>query len=439
MLCIVLKFRDSKIRKSGKGNKEVKHILFIETNTTGTGAKAMYIAKEKGYKIHFWTSDSKQYSSIKVDNPLEIADEILTIDTYNIEKMIEELNNTPYKFDGVLAFDDYHLIPAAKVAEHLGQRTYKIDALNLVRFKNLTRQHFKENITKLKFKQPKYTILDPSTNIDSENITFPCVLKPVDDSGSNGVSICRNKKDLEWAFNHEMGREKNERGYILEKKWLVEEYIEGQEYSAEMLFTSEGWKLISVTKKDIYGKHAVECGHVTSNELSPVENLEEYCINLLTIFKLNYGAAHIEFISKENGLYLVEINPRLAGDCIPDLVKIATGVDMIENIVLQAIGENSTVKLTESKAASVQFCIPEQLGTYNEILNIEKAEKVPGVQKIHTVNLPFIVEKVSSSYHRLGYVISEGLSPTDAYVSAKDAVSLLGYKMNKINELPVVK
>ncbi|EEM69075.1 MULTISPECIES: ATP-grasp domain-containing protein [Bacillus cereus group] len=417
----------------------MKHILFIETNTTGTGAKAMYIAKEKGYKIHFWTSDPKQYSSIKIDNPLNIADEILTIDTYNVEKMIEELNNTTYKFDGVLAFDDYHLIPAAKVAEHLGQRTYDTEALNLVRYKNLTRQHFKENITKLNFKQPGYAIINPSTNLNSKDISFPCVLKPVDDSGSNGVSICSNKEDLELALNHEMGREKNERGYILEKKWLVEEYIEGQEYSAEMLFTSEGWKLISVTKKDIYGKHAVECGHVTSNELSPVENLEEYCINLLTIFKLNYGAAHIEFISKDDGLYLVEINPRLAGDCIPDLVKIATGVDMIENIVFQAIGENSIVQLTESKAASVQFCMPEQLGTYHEILNIEKAEEVPGVKKVHTVNLPFVVEKVSSSYHRLGYVISEGMSPTEAYVSAKGAVSLLRCKINKMKEVSFVK
>lgn len=417
----------------------MKHILFIETNTTGTGAKAMYIAKEKGYKIHFWTSDSNQYSSIKADNPLDIADEILTIDTYDVEKMNEELNNTPYKFDGVLAFDDYHLIPAAKLAEHLGQRTHNIEALKLVRYKHLTRQHFKENVASLKFKQPKFAIINPNTDLNSEDISFPCVIKPVDDSGSNGVSICENEKDLEIAFRHEIGREKNERGYILEKKWLVEEYIKGQEYSAEMLFTAEGWKLISATKKDIYGKHAVECGHVTSNELSPVGNLEEYCTNLLSTFNLNYGAAHIEFVSKDDGLFLIEINPRLAGDCIPDLVKIATGVDMIENIVLQAIGENSTVYLTESRAASVQFCMPEQLGIYDEILNIEKAEKVPGVKKIHTVNLPFKVEKVSSSYHRLGYVISEGKSPTDAYVSAKGAASLLRYKINEMNEAPLVK
>ncbi|PGE96126.1 phosphoribosylglycinamide formyltransferase, partial [Bacillus toyonensis] len=60
----------------------MKNILFIETNTTGTGAKAMKIAQKKGYKVHFWTSDIKQYDAIKVNNPLDIADEILTIDTY---------------------------------------------------------------------------------------------------------------------------------------------------------------------------------------------------------------------------------------------------------------------------------------------------------------------------------------------------------------------
>lgn len=101
-----------------------------------------------------------------------------------------------------------------------------------------------------------------------------------------------------------------------------------------------------MTKKDIFGKHTVEYGHVTSNELSPVENVEEYCISLLIIFKLNYGAGHIEFISKDEGLYLVEVT---------------TGVDMTENIVLQSIGENSIVQLTDSRVAFVQFCIPEQL------------------------------------------------------------------------------
>jgi biotin carboxylase len=407
----------------------MKHILFIETNTTGTGAKAMGIAKEKGYKVHFWTSDITQYNSIKVNNPLDIADEILTIDTYNIEKMMLKINNLDYVFDGILAFDDYHLIPAAQIAENLNLKAPNLEALKLVRYKHLMREHFDRESGKSLFKQPNFLIVDISTDIENLPINFPCVLKPVDDSGSNGVSICNNRDELEVALQEERTRDKNERGYSLEKRWLIEEYIKGSEYSAEMLYTSEGWKLISVTKKDIYGKHAVESGHVTSNNLRPIVNLEESCIQLLSTFNLQYGAAHIEFIIKNNESYLVEINPRLAGDCIPDLVEMATGINMVEAVLDQAVGENSKLEFTKSKFAAIQFCMPEQLGNYVDVDNIEEAKNISGVVKIHTINFPFKVEKVSSSYHRLGYVISEGISAIEAATSAKIAVDLLQYEV----------
>lgn len=411
----------------------MKNILFIETNTTGTGAKAMKIAQKKGYKVHFWTSDIKQYDAIKVNNPLDIADEILTIDTYDVEKMMSKISDENYIFDGVLAFDDYHLIPATQIAQNLQLTATDLHALKLVRYKHLMREYFNKRAQDLLFKQPGFAIVDPDTNRDNIDIKFPCVLKPVDDSGSNGVSICNSEGDLKRALEAEMVRNINERGYSLERKWLIEEFIQGAEYSAEMLHTSEGWKLISVTQKDIYGIHAVESGHVTSKDLSPIKNLEEYCVQLLSEFNLQSGAAHIEFIVKDDDPYLVEINPRLAGDCIPDLVEMATGVDMVEAVLDQAVGMPIHIELQRSKSAAIQFCIPEQLGTYVGVHNVEQAESVTGVAKIHTVNLPFHVEKVSSSYHRLGYVISEGDTPIEASISAKQAVSLIQYTVQQEN------
>ncbi|MBJ7968208.1 phosphoribosylglycinamide formyltransferase, partial [Bacillus cereus] len=90
---------------------------------------------------------------------------------------------------------------------------------------------------------------------------------------------------------------------------------------------------------------------------------------------------------------------------------------MVEAVLDQAVGISIQIETQRSKSAAIQFCIPEQLGTYVEIHNVEQAENVTGVAKIHTVNLPFHVEKVSSSYHRLGYVISEGDTPIEASTS----------------------
>lgn len=74
----------------------------------------------------------------------------------------------------------------------------------------------------------------------------------------------------------------------------------------------------------------------------------------------------------------MEINPRLAGDCIPDLVEMATGVNMVEAVLDQAVGISIQIETQRSKSAAIQFCIPEQLGTYVEIHNVEQAENVTG-------------------------------------------------------------
>ena len=66
-------------------------------------------------------------------------------------------------------------------------------------------------------------------NIDeAEGLVFPVILKPRDNSGSRGVIFCNNKAELELAFNEAMQ-------YTKLDSVLVEEFIDGPEYSIESL------------------------------------------------------------------------------------------------------------------------------------------------------------------------------------------------------------
>ncbi|MBB6175470.1 biotin carboxylase [Anoxybacillus tengchongensis] len=400
------------------------HLLFVETNTTGTGTKAMKIAKQLGYKIHFWTMDLEQYKSMTDDHPLNFADRVVIIDTYDTERMKEEMVRSEVNFSGILAFDDYHLIPVAELASYLGVRGHDIEALKRARYKHIMRNYIKNKKIRY-FLQPNFHIIHHPDEVINLEISFPCVIKPVDDSGSNGVTICQNRCDLELSLREEWQRQRNERGYVLERKWLIEEWIEGQEFSAEMLYTIDGWKLISVTKKETYGSHAVECGHVTGPKLNPFYDLEERCKRLLNLLGLNYGAAHIEFFVRGNNLYLVEVNPRLAGDCIPELVELATGVDMIRHVVLQSIGKYEETVNTRRRYAAIKFILPVEQGIYQTVRGMEEAQKVAGVKRISIGKLPFKANEIKSSYQRLGFVIAEGDSMENAIASIQEAMDLL--------------
>ncbi|SDH23005.1 Biotin carboxylase [Aneurinibacillus thermoaerophilus] len=406
----------------------MKNLLFIESNTTGTGARAMKIAKQLGYQIHFWTVNPQQYKAIVDDNPLELADKVTVIDTYNIDLMKEELERSNVNFDGILAFDDYHLIPAAELTKFLGLKGHNIESLNRVRYKHLTRSYLAEHNFR-DFLQPSFHIVNCLEDLIDLKIQFPCVIKPVDDSGSNGVSICQNYNDLESSLLAELQRQHNERGYKLTRKWLIEEFIKGQEFSAEMLYTTGGWKLVSVTKKETYGSHAVECGHVTGPEINPIYDLEERCKKLLDILGLNYGAAHIEFFISGKDLYLVEVNPRLAGDCIPELVEISTGVDMVKHIVLQAIGELTDINIVKQGYAAIKFILPFERGIYTDVRGIDEAQSVKGVKRVSIVQLPFRAESIKSSYQRLGFVIAEGDSMEKAIHFTQTAINMLKWSV----------
>lgn len=406
----------------------MKNILFLESNTTGTGAKAMKIAKEKGFKIHFWTSDFKQYYSMGEDNPGNIADEFLIVDTYNVDKMKSIIKEKNFNFSGILAFDDYHLLPTALLADELDLPGHQPYSLEMIRNKRKMRDYIVQNKFNL-ISQPAYDVVTTLEDINHLKLNFPCVVKPVDDSGSNGVTVCKNKEQLRNALIIEMKREQNERGYQLAREWLIEELIVGNEFSAEMIYHDSKWKLISITEKETFGEHSVECGHVTGAVDFSNINIEEIFSKLLELFELRFGATHIEFFIHNSDLYLVEINPRLAGDCIPELVEIATGVNMIEHILMQSIGKNADISIKNNEYASIQFALPTTSGKYLEVLGFEEASKVEGFVRMVINELPYNSLEIKSSYNRLGYIITKGKTKKEAQEAAKKGIQRLEWRV----------
>ena len=99
------------------------------------------------------------------------------------------------------------------------------------------KQIFKEYLTK--FDIP--SIKDYKYN---ENIEFPVIVKPVDNSGARGISICNNKRELNDGIINSLKFSKN-------KKYLIEKYYNFKEITVFYLFDNGNYQVTLVGDRHV--------------------------------------------------------------------------------------------------------------------------------------------------------------------------------------------
>ena len=72
-----------------------------------------------------------------------------------------------------------------------------------------------------------------------EKIEFPVIVKPVDSSGSRGISVCRNKEELKRAGLKALR-------YSASKRLIIEQYIEGDEITVNYIIENGTAMLTSI-------------------------------------------------------------------------------------------------------------------------------------------------------------------------------------------------
>ena len=128
-----------------------------------------------------------------------------------------------------------------------------------------------------------------------------------------------------------------------EKSAIVEEYLEGEEYSYETISYHGKHTTLAVTKKYTTGSpHFIETGHVEPSGLSEdmLKKIEPVMFRALDALKVTDGASHGEFkITPEGKIRIIEIGSRMGGDCIgSDLVYLSTGYDFMGMLIDVACG-----------------------------------------------------------------------------------------------------
>lgn len=240
---------------------------------------------------------------------------------------------------------------------------------------------------------------------ETEGLVFPVIVKPRDNSGSRGVKLCRNAEELKASIEEALENSKLD-------TVLVEEFIEGPEYSIEGLHYDGKSEVIQFTeKKTTEFPYNVELGHKQPANLTEKQKdaIREIVNKIGKAMNFVNCPSHTELKINERGIFVIETSPRLGGDYITStLIPLSTGINLEDQLLHIALGEPVDTKTGRvEKASGVHFfCLPEGRVEKIDTKALEEAKFCPG---IYSLNLKLKegdeVHQITSSLNRYGEFI----------------------------------
>lgn len=244
------------------------------------------------------------------------------------------------------------------------------------------------------------------------------ILKPSRNSGSRGiakVSRDMDKADFVKAYDIALNESRD-------KSVLLEQFIEGPEFSIEIIVWNGKVNVLTVTDKKTTGApHFVELGHNQPSCYSAeeVEILKAAAVSGVKALGVNNCACHAEAKLMDGKAYLMEIGARLGGDFIStELTHLSTGIDMVAAAINVALGIEPDLNPKEKpKGVCIRYFCPKP-GKLVSVGNTEilKDPRVYLWEIYHKVG--DVIPEVTSSLCRSGHVIVTENSPQKAIALA---------------------
>lgn len=337
------------------------------------------------------------------DNPgHKYADEYYNVSTTDKEAVLELAKKL--KIDGIVSYaSDVSAPTAAYVAEKMGLPTNPYDTIEIMTRKDLFHAFLKEKgfyipeIRNAKSKDEIHAFYD--------EIKKPFMIKPVSASGSKGVSKIENREQIEEAYAEV-------KKYMSSDIFVLEEFVQRDYYQiAGDAFVKDG--------KIIYFGLANEHFDNSINPLVPIGesfpadiSQEKHMKALLEIERalnvLGYmnGAVNLDFMfDTEGNVFIIELGPRNGGNLISDAILEASGTNLAEWTIKNALGEKiDTVGRPIKKFISSYIYHSDKTGIYQGI-DIDKKLKHSIVRSDMFVEAGFQIKRFENGGCGIGAAI----------------------------------
>lgn len=336
-------------------------------------------AREMG--IHTLVAD---YNSVKDSPGKQIADEAVDISVLDVDAVVSYIRNN--SIDGVIVgFNDMLLPYYAEICEKSGLPCYG------------TKEQFETLIAKDRYKE-LCRMFDvptiPEYDIDDKSIEYPVLVKPVDNSGSRGISICHDRQELEQAV--ECGKRASKIGKV-----IIERYMDGREVTVFWTFQDGNYYLSALANRHV--KHnqgedviPLPVGYTFPSVFLPRyrEEVETNCKRMFRHLGLKDGMMFMQCKVEDGRCYVYDLGYRLTGSLEYKILERVCGYNPLEMMIRFALtgkmGEesiaDSVVPEFKTPAFNVScLCAP---GTIRAITGLDEVRQMPEVEDVVVAHVP---------------------------------------------------
>jgi biotin carboxylase len=372
--------------------------------------------KKSGYKVYVadvnpncpCSNVGDVFICLDISNHLEVSDCVKT-----------------NEIDAIIAVNDAGVYPAAYASTVSGLKYISESSALKATNKGLMRDAWKLS----GLSQPKFRVVASSNEIESAvaEIGFPCIIKPVLNWGSRGISSVFSKEDLDFAI---LFAEKHHRN----NNYIIEEFIQGIEMTVEGLCKDGVVTILSKSDK-VHQQHerykvAMQLNYPSGFDKEVLEKVDELVKNAARSLELTNCAIHCEVIIRNSDVYLIEMAARPGGGHIFGMiVEAQCGVPYPLALVKIFLSEEFDFSKRFQKGVSYRFFTPPK-GIFKSVEGIERLKSEDGVLDIGFSMKPGTkVDFISGDADRPGYLVTQAINKAQAIKLADSVIDRIKFKM----------
>jgi biotin carboxylase len=248
-------------------------------------------------------------------------------DVDGLMKICEEL-----KCDAIIpSAHDLAAIAASKVADRLGLPGYDNPSVSeIIHNKDQLRQA----LYGTGIPQPRFWLIHSEAELELETSwTFPLIVKPVDLTGGNGITICEDLYSLKYAFLRAQS-------ISLSGKVIIEELLQGSYHGVTTIIVKQKvFFLFADNEYFLFDSFRVSATTSPSSLNSKqTDAIKEMVETFAQAYNLVDGLLHVQLILSEEEVTILEMCRRTPGDLYPMFVEFSTKTDYTSWITYPFLG-----------------------------------------------------------------------------------------------------
>lgn len=368
----------------------------------------------------------------------------LTIDFSDPELAVTEIEkfHNSFPLTAIVAVDDVTGIIAAEASKALGLAHNDPDAVRATGNKLLLR----EALSQADLASPKHQriALDANPKSIADKIEYPCVLKPLNLSASQGVIRANSTAEFVAAFERIKALLKDIEEKAHQKilpEILIEDYIDGDEVALEGLMVGGKLTLLALFDKPdpLEGPYFEETIYVTPSRKSQevqtsIKNTAEQAANAIG---LTEGPIHVELRVKPNsretneaGPWVIEMAARSIGGLCSRSLQFGDALTLEDIILRHAMG-TPVVPDREADASGVMMIPIPKAGILARIDGTLEAQSVPGITDL-TISIATgqPVTPLPEGNKYLGFLFAKAETPEEVEDALRAAHAKLDIKID---------